>query len=41
MFQTVKYEGVIALYKGFVPTFVRMGPWNIIFFIIYERLKTI
>lgn len=41
MFQTVKYEGVIALYKGFVPTFVRMGPWNIIFFVVYERLKTI
>ncbi|XP_050438104.1 mitochondrial uncoupling protein Bmcp-like [Adelges cooleyi] len=39
--KTVKSEGVLALYKGFVPTFVRMGPWNIIFFIIYERLKTI
>lgn len=40
-FQTVKYEGIFALYKGFIPTFVRMGPWNIIFFVIYERLKTI
>ncbi|KAL5238821.1 hypothetical protein ACI65C_006231 [Semiaphis heraclei] len=39
--KTVKYEGVVALYKGFIPTFVRMGPWNIIFFVIYERLKTI
>ncbi|VVC44626.1 Hypothetical protein CINCED_3A003237 [Cinara cedri] len=39
--KTVKYEGVFSLYKGFVPTFVRMGPWNIIFFIIYEKLKSI
>lgn len=39
MIQTVKYEGVMALYKGFVPTWLRMGPWNIIFFITYEQLK--
>jgi len=39
LIQTVKNEGVMALYKGFVPTWVRMGPWNIIFFITYEQLK--
>jgi len=39
LIKTVKYEGVMALYNGFIPTFFRMGPWNIIFFIIYERLK--
>ncbi|XP_023209577.1 kidney mitochondrial carrier protein 1-like [Centruroides sculpturatus] len=38
-FQTVQTEGFLALYKGFVPTWVRLGPWNIIFFIIYEQLK--
>ncbi|XP_075213374.1 uncoupling protein Bmcp mitochondrial isoform X2 [Lycorma delicatula] len=38
--QTVRNEGFLALYKGFVPTWVRMGPWNIIFFITYEQLKT-
>lgn len=37
--QTVRNEGFSALYKGFVPTWVRMGPWNIIFFITYEQLK--
>ncbi|XP_055705433.1 mitochondrial uncoupling protein Bmcp isoform X2 [Phlebotomus papatasi] len=37
--QTVRTEGPLALYKGFVPTLVRMGPWNIIFFVTYERLK--
>jgi solute carrier family 25 protein 14/30 len=36
---TVRNEGVTALYKGFVPAFMRMGPWNIIFFLVYERLK--
>ncbi|XP_034948328.1 mitochondrial uncoupling protein Bmcp isoform X2 [Chelonus insularis] len=38
-FQTIKTEGVSALYKGFVPSFLRMGPWNVIFFITYEQLK--
>ncbi|XP_024935665.1 mitochondrial uncoupling protein Bmcp isoform X2 [Cephus cinctus] len=37
--QTVKNEGFFALYKGFIPTWFRMGPWNIIFFITYEQLK--
>ncbi|XP_076312583.1 kidney mitochondrial carrier protein 1-like [Tachypleus tridentatus] len=37
--QTVQTEGFLALYKGFVPTWVRLGPWNIIFFIVYEHLK--
>ncbi|CAH2065732.1 unnamed protein product, partial [Iphiclides podalirius] len=37
--QTVRNEGFRALYKGFVPTWLRMGPWNIIFFITYEQLK--
>ncbi|XP_031624685.1 mitochondrial uncoupling protein Bmcp [Contarinia nasturtii] len=37
--QTVRNEGFSALYKGFIPTWFRMGPWNIIFFITYEQLK--
>ncbi|KAH8369661.1 hypothetical protein KR093_000566 [Drosophila rubida] len=37
--QTIRNEGILALYKGFIPTWVRMGPWNIIFFITYEQLK--
>ena len=36
---TVRNEGFPALYRGFVPAFMRMGPWNIIFFLVYERLK--
>lgn len=37
--QTVRNEGLLALYKGFIPTWFRMGPWNVIFFITYEQLK--
>ncbi|KAL0125008.1 hypothetical protein PUN28_004264 [Cardiocondyla obscurior] len=39
LIQTIKNEGIPALYKGFIPTWFRMGPWNIIFFITYEQLK--
>lgn len=37
--RTCKTEGFMALYKGFIPTFVRLGPWNIMFFMSYEQLK--
>lgn len=37
--QTVKTEGIMALYKGFIPNWLRLGPWNIIFFMTYEQLK--
>jgi len=36
---TIRNEGVSALYKGFLPSFCRMGPWNIIFFLVYEKFK--
>lgn len=39
MVQTVKLEGPLALYKGFIPTWLRLGPWNIIFFVTFEQLK--
>ncbi|CAH1781021.1 unnamed protein product [Owenia fusiformis] len=39
MTHTVRTEGVAALYKGFIPNWVRLGPWNIIFFITYEQMK--
>ncbi|XP_072361052.1 brain mitochondrial carrier protein 1 [Scyliorhinus torazame] len=39
--QTWKTEGFSALYKGFWPNWLRLGPWNIIFFITYEQLRKI
>jgi len=38
-YHTVRGEGPAALYKGFLPSFARMGPWNVIFFLVYEQLK--
>lgn len=37
--QTVKHEGVWALYKGFIPNWIRLGPWNVVFFLTFEQLK--
>lgn len=31
--------GLFAFYKGFTPSFVRLGSWNICMFITYEQLK--
>lgn len=28
--QTLRTEGPLALYKGFFPSYLRLGPWNII-----------
>ncbi|XP_035250099.1 kidney mitochondrial carrier protein 1 [Anguilla anguilla] len=39
LLQTLRSEGFFALYKGFFPNWLRLGPWNIIFFITYEQLK--
>lgn len=38
---TFKSEGFPALFKGFFPSFARMGPWNVIFFVVYEKLKAL
>lgn len=35
---TIRHEGIPALYRGFVPAWLRMGPWNVIFFTAYEQL---
>lgn len=41
LLQTWRTEGFFALYKGFFPNWLRLGPWNIIFFLTYEQLKKI
>lgn len=37
--QTVKREGFMALYKGWLPTYVRMAPWSLVFFLTFEQLR--
>uniref|UniRef100_A0A8C5XIA0 Solute carrier family 25 member 14 n=1 Tax=Microcebus murinus TaxID=30608 RepID=A0A8C5XIA0_MICMU len=34
-----KHECFFALYEGFWPNWLQLGPWNIIFLITYEQLK--
>ena len=37
--KTVKNEGPLALYKGFIPVWLRLAPWQIIFWTSYEQLR--
>ncbi|XP_034723318.1 mitochondrial uncoupling protein 2-like [Etheostoma cragini] len=32
-------EGPTAFYKGFVPSFLRLGSWNIVMFMSFEQIK--
>ncbi|XP_004573395.1 dicarboxylate carrier UCP2 isoform X1 [Maylandia zebra] len=32
-------EGPRAFYKGFIPSFLRLGSWNVVMFVTYEQLK--
>lgn len=32
-------NGMAAFYKGFTPSFMRMGSWNVVMFVTYEQLK--
>ncbi|XP_031549444.1 kidney mitochondrial carrier protein 1-like [Actinia tenebrosa] len=38
---TMRTEGFFALYRGFIPNFARLCPWNIFFFMAYEQYKNI
>ena len=29
----------MALYKGFIPTWARLGPWQMVFFLTFERIS--
>ncbi|XP_037630416.1 mitochondrial uncoupling protein 2-like isoform X1 [Sebastes umbrosus] len=35
----VMKEGATAFYKGFMPSFLRLGSWNIVMFVSYEQIK--
>jgi len=36
--KTIKNEGVLVLYKSLIPSYLRLGPWNII--VIFLKLKS-
>lgn len=37
--KTIKTEGVMALYKGFIPTISRQGPFTIVLFVTLEQVR--
>jgi len=37
--KTVSHEGIKALWKGFLPTWARLGPWQFVFWVSYEKLR--
>lgn len=37
--KTVRGEGFVALYKGFFPGWLRLGPWQLVFWCAYEQLR--
>ncbi|XP_078445493.1 mitochondrial substrate carrier family protein [Wolffia australiana] len=37
--RTVRSEGLRALWKGFLPTWARLGPWQFVFWVTYEQLR--
>ncbi|KAF2298877.1 hypothetical protein GH714_028530 [Hevea brasiliensis] len=39
--KTVKIEGLRALWKGFFPTWARLGPWQFVFWVSYEKFRQV
>lgn len=37
--KTLKHDGPLAFYKGFIPNFGRLGSWNVIMFLTLEQVK--
>jgi len=37
--KVVASEGFLALYKGFMPGWLRLGPWQLVFWCSYEQLR--
>jgi solute carrier family 25 uncoupling protein 27 len=35
----IRTEGFWALYRGFLPTYIRMAPWSLTFWISYEKIR--
>lgn len=39
LFKTVENEGFWALYKGFLPVWIRMAPWSLTFWMSFEQIR--
>jgi hypothetical protein len=41
MFKIIKHEGVMALYKGFTPQWLRLGSFTVIQLMVWETLRSV
>ncbi|XP_073974551.1 uncoupling protein 4A isoform X1 [Rhodnius prolixus] len=39
LIKTVENEGLFALYKGFIPVWIRMAPWSLTFWLSFEQIR--
>jgi len=39
--KVVANEGFLALYKGFIPGWLRLGPWQLVFWCSYEQMRIV
>ncbi|CAH1739025.1 hypothetical protein AGLY_006979 [Aphis glycines] len=39
LFKTIENEGFFALYKGFLPVWIRMAPWSLTFWMSFEQIR--
>ncbi|EDW63534.1 mitochondrial uncoupling protein 4 [Drosophila virilis] len=37
----VQQEGFMAMYKGFLPYWLRVGPWTLIFWLTFEQIRSL
>lgn len=37
--KTVRNDGLVGIYRGFFPTWMRLGPWQLIFWLVTENLR--
>lgn len=35
----IRQEGFFSLYKGFLPSYIRMAPWSLTFWVSYEEIR--
>ncbi|KAG5846559.1 hypothetical protein ANANG_G00116280 [Anguilla anguilla] len=41
LMKSVKGEGLRSLYKGFLPTWMRMAPWSMTFWLTFEQIRRV
>ena len=39
IYKSIKNDGIMSLYRGFFPIWMRLAPWQLTFWITYEQLR--